>query len=115
MKITYTGRHIELSPVQAEKLEAEFRKVGKLLDNGWGEAEARVVFSHNKHLNHAEVTVPYHGHELVGEAAEGDLFSALHEAVKKLEEQAIRVKAKWRDGKRLPKTDPGEPREGQAS
>jgi len=114
MKITYTGRHIDLTPVQAEKLEAEFRAVGKLLDNGWGEAEARVVLSHNRYLNHAEVTVPYHNHELVGEASDGDLFAALHGAVRKLEAQAIKVRAKWRDGKRVPKTEVVEPREGQA-
>jgi putative sigma-54 modulation protein len=113
MKITYTGRHIDLTPAQAEKLETEFKTVGKLLDNGWGEAEARVVFSHNRHLNHAEVTVPYHHHELVGEASDGDLFTALHEAVRKLEAQAIKVRTKWRDGKRVPKTDSVEPREGQ--
>src|SRR5271168_2147539 len=105
MKITYTGRHIELSPAQTKKLEAEFQKVGKLLDNGRGEAEARVVLSHERHLNHAEVTVPYHHHELVGEASDTDLFAALHAAVQKLEAQAIRVREKWRDGKRAPKSD----------
>jgi ribosomal subunit interface protein len=105
MKVTYTGRQIELSPAQAKKLEGEFQKVGKLLDNGRGEAEARVVLSHERHLNHAEVTVPYHHHELVGEASDTDLFTALHAAAQKLEAQAIRVREKWRDGKRTPKSD----------
>ena len=108
MKVTYTGRHIELSPAQSTKLEAEFQKVGKLLDNGRGEAEARVVLSHERLLNHAEVTVPYHHHELVGEAADADLFAALHAAVQKLEAQAIRVRERWRDGKRAPKSDAGQ-------
>jgi ribosomal subunit interface protein len=112
MKITYTGRHIELSPAQAEKLEAEFATVGKLLDNGWGEAQARVVLSHNNHLNHAEVTVPYHHHELVGEASDNDLFAALHAAVRKLEAQALRVKDKWREGRKAPKPEAAEASEG---
>ena len=103
MKVTYTGRHMDLTPAQAQKLEAEFVKVGKLLDNGRGEAEARVVLSHERHLNHAEVTVPYHHHELVGQASDADLLTALHAAVGKLETQAIRVREKWRDGKRAPK------------
>ncbi len=107
MKVTYTGRHIELSPEQAHKLETEFQKVGKLLDNGRGEAEARVVLSHEKLTNSAEVTVPYHHHELVGHATDADLFTALHAAVGKLESQAIKVREKWRDGKRGPKTDTG--------
>jgi putative sigma-54 modulation protein len=108
MKVTYTGRHIELSPAQAQKVEAEFAKVGKLLDNGKGEAEARVILSHERHLNNVEVTVPYHNHELVGQASDTDLFTALHAAVAKLESQAIKVRTKWRDGFRGPKPDTGD-------
>jgi putative sigma-54 modulation protein len=112
MKVTYTGRHIELSPAQAKKLETEFGKVGKLLDNGRGEAEARVILSHERHLNNAEVTVSYHNHELVGQASDTDLFTALHAAVGKLEAQAIKVRTKWRDGFRGPK--PGTEDESEA-
>ena len=32
MKITYTGRQVELAPAQLKKLEARFAKIGKLLD-----------------------------------------------------------------------------------
>jgi ribosomal subunit interface protein len=110
MKVTYTGRKIDLSPEQTQKLEAEFVKVGKLLDNGRGEAEARVVLSHERHqnVNSVEVTVPYHNHELVGEASDVDLFTALHAAVGKLESQAIKLRAKWRDSKRGPRPDASE-------
>ena len=95
---------MDLAPAQAKNLQAEFDKVGKLLDNGKGEAHAHVVLSHERHLNHAEVTVPFHNHELKGEAADVDLFAAIHAAVGKLEAQAIKTKEKWRDGKRAPKT-----------
>jgi putative sigma-54 modulation protein len=108
MKVTYTGRHMDLSPAQAQNLQLEFEKVSKLLDNGRGEAHAHVVLSHERHLNHAEVTVPFHNHELVGQASDVELFTAIHAAVGKLETQAIRVKTKWRDGKRGPK-DEAEP------
>lgn len=108
MKVTYTGRHIELAPEQARKLELEFEKVGKLLDNGRGEAQAHVILSHEHQINSAEVTVPYHHHELVGHASDADLFTALHAAVGKLEAQAIRVREKWRDAKRSPKPGPDE-------
>ncbi len=108
MKVTYTGRHIELSPPQAKKVEEEFRKIGKLLDNGRGEAEARVVLSHERHLNNVEVTVPYHNHELIGQASDTDLFSALRQAVERLEAQAIKVRAKWREGFRVPRATAGD-------
>src|SRR5215469_3205172 len=108
MKVTYTGRHIELSPPQAQKVEEQFRKVGKLLDNGRGEAEARVVLAHERHLNNVEVTVSYHNHELIGQASDTDLFFALRQAVERLEAQAIKVRAKWREGFRVPRATAGE-------
>src|SRR5580658_7404458 len=116
MKVTYTGRQVDLSPAQSQKLTAEFDKVGKMLDNGMGEAGAHVVLSHERHLNNVEITVPYHNHELVGEGSDTDLFSAIHAAVGKLEQQAVRVREKWRDSKRIPRKETdasGEGREGK--
>jgi putative sigma-54 modulation protein len=120
MKVTYTGRDIDLSPAQSEKLTAEFEKVGKLLDNGMGEAGAHVVLSHERHLNNVEITLPYHNHELIGEGSDADLFSAIHAAVGKLEKQALRVREKWRDSKRIPRketdasSEPGESKTGKS-
>ena len=74
MKVTYTGRQVDLSPAQSGKLTAEFEKVGKMLDNRMGEAEAHVVLSHERHLNNVEITVPYHNHELVGEGSDSGSF-----------------------------------------
>src|ERR1700689_1420712 len=105
MKITYTGRQVDLSQAQSLKLTAEFEKVGKILDNGRGEAEAHVVLSHERYQNNVEITVPYHHHELVGQGSDPDLFSAIHTAVGKLETQAIRVREKWREGKRAPRKE----------
>src|SRR5580658_2664628 len=105
MKVTYTGRDVDLSPAQTDKLTAEFEKVGKLLDNGMGEVGAHVVLSHERHLNNVEITVPYHNHELIGEGSDPDLFSAIHAAVDKLEKQALRVREKWRESKRVPRKE----------
>jgi ribosomal subunit interface protein len=105
MKVTYTGRQVDLSAAQTSKLQAEFEKIGKILDNGRGEAEAHVILSHERHLNNVEVTVPYHHHELVGQGSDPDLFTAIHAAIGKLEKQAVRVREKWRDGKRAPRSE----------
>src|SRR5581483_3415809 len=102
MRITYTGRQVELAPAQLKKIEAQFAKVGKLLD-GKEEREAHVVLSLERHLHQAEVTVHYHNHELVGIGSNADLFNAIHSAVDRLEKQAIKVRAKWRDSKRTPR------------
>src|SRR4051812_45732089 len=105
MKVTWTGRHMDLSPAQTQKLTTEVEKIGKILDNGKGEASAHVVLSHERHLHNVEITVPYHNHELVGDGSDADLFTAIHAAVAKLEKQAVKVREKWRDSKRVPRKE----------
>jgi putative sigma-54 modulation protein len=102
MKLTYTGRQVELAPAQLKKIESRFTKIGKLLD-GKDEREAHVVLSTERHLHHAEITVNFHSHQLVGVGSDGDLFTAINAAADKLEKQAIKSREKWRDSKRAPK------------
>jgi len=99
MKITYTGRQVELAPAQLKKLEARFGKIGKLLD-GRRECEAHVILSLERHLHEAEATVNYYGHQLVGAGSSADLFTAIHSAAEKLEKQAVKARTKFRDTKR---------------
>jgi len=102
MKITYTGRQVELKPAQLKKLEAQFSKIGKLLD-GRRECEAHVILSMERHLQQAEATVNYYGHQLVGVGSNADLFTAIHAAAEKLEKQAVKARTKWRDTQRTPR------------
>jgi putative sigma-54 modulation protein len=102
MKITYTGRQVELAPAQLKKLEGRFAKIGKLLD-GKRECEGHVILSLERHLHHAEVTVNYFNHQLVGLGSSTDLFTAIHSAAEKLEKQALKARTKWRDTKRTPR------------
>jgi len=101
MKITYTGRHMALAPSQTIELEAEFEKISKLLDTRKGEGQAHVIFSHEHGSNQAEVTVVWHHHEVVGQAENGDLFTAIHQAVEKVRAQIVRQREKMRDAKRV--------------
>jgi putative sigma-54 modulation protein len=104
MKITYTGRQVELAPAQLKKIEAQFAKVGKLLD-GREEREAHVILSLERHLHQAEITLNYHNHQLVGIGSNVDPITAIHSAIEKLEKQSIKVRAKWRDTKRAPRKE----------
>jgi putative sigma-54 modulation protein len=99
MKITYTGRQVELAPAQLKKLEARFGKIGKLL-SGKQECEAHVVLSLERHLHHAEATIRYFHNQLVGLGSSSDLFEAIYAAAEKLEKQAVKARTKWRDNKR---------------
>lgn len=104
MKITYTGRQVELRPAQQKKLEAQFAKIGKLLD-GKRESEVHVVLSLERHLNHAEATINFFGHQLAGAGSNPDLFTSIHEAADKLSKQVLKARAKWRDTKRTPRKE----------
>lgn len=101
MKITYTGRQVELAPAQTKKLEAQFSKIGKLLD-GRRECEAHVILSLERHLHLAEATVNYFNHQLAGLGSSTDLFTAIHSAAEKLEKQALKTRERWRDNRRAP-------------
>jgi putative sigma-54 modulation protein len=98
MKVTYTGRHVDLAPAQWNRIEKQFTKLGKLLDSQ-SEQDARVILSIERHLCKAEVTLRYHDHPLVGQATEPDLFTAVHSAIHKIEKQAVKIRSKSRGGK----------------
>jgi len=102
MKITYTGRQVELAPAQQKKLEARFGKIGKFLD-GRREVETRVILSLERHLHRAEATINYYDHQLVGIGSNTDMFNAIADAADKLEKQAVKARTKWRDNKRTPR------------
>jgi len=103
MKITYTGRQVELAPAQLKKLEARFAKIGKLLDGKKEERDAHVVLSLERKTHKAEATVHYYSNQLVGLGSSADLFTAIHQAAEKLEKQCLKARTKWRDAKRLPR------------
>ncbi len=109
MKVTYTGRHVDLAQAQVLKIEEQFKKVGKLLDgkgrDGISEQEAHVRISMERHLHCVEANVNFHHHALVGHCQDADLFTAIHGAARKLETQAIKITEKWTDGKRIPKPE----------
>lgn len=102
MNINYTG-HAAISPVQQKKLDARFAKLGKLLDRG-GEKTAHVILTKVRHLHKAEVTASYYDHSLVGMASDGDQFTAVIDSIDRLEKQIVKLRTKWRDGKRTPES-----------
>ncbi len=105
MKITYSGKPEALSPAEQKKVDAKFEKLAKLLDKRDGEREAHVIYNNERHIHNAEIRVRYRDHELFGAGAAADTFTALSDAVDKLEKQILKVRTKWRDTKRGPKEE----------
>jgi putative sigma-54 modulation protein len=103
MRLTYTGRQEPFTPAQQKKLETRLAKLGKLLDSRGGEREAHVILTSERHLRRAEITIRIYDHPMVGVAAEADQFTALFQAIERLEKQVLKLRAKKRDTKREPK------------
>ena len=114
MKITYTGKPEALTPSEATKIEAKFAKLAKLLDAQKGEAEARVIVSIERHGHHADITVRYREHDLVGIGTAADSYTAMCTALDKLETQTLRLRERLRDNKRGPKLEQADAEPGAA-
>jgi putative sigma-54 modulation protein len=78
------------------KLDAKFGKLSKLLEKR-GEKEAHVVLTTQRHLHHAEITLQFYDHKLVGDGSDTDLFTSMSMALDKLEKQAVSQRGKWRE------------------
>lgn len=100
MKVAYTGKLEKLEPALERKLAARFAKLGKLLDRK-SEKEAHVILTSERHLRHAEITVNWYDHPLVGVARAKDAYTALVNAINNLEKQILKLRARWRDTKRV--------------
>jgi putative sigma-54 modulation protein len=99
MNVSYKGVERALPPKLQQKLDAKFAKLSKLLERR-GEREAHVVVTTERHLHHAEITVQFYDHQLVGIGTDPDLFIALHSALEKIEKQSVKQRAKWREKNR---------------
>jgi putative sigma-54 modulation protein len=105
MNVSYKGMQKALAPKLQHKLDAKFGKLSKLLERK-GPKEAHVVVTSERGRHNAEVTMQFYGHPLVGLATDGDLFTALWDALEKLEAQAVKQRAKWREKLRRPEAPP---------
>lgn len=100
MKISYTGKPEAIPPRQRTKLEAKLQKLSKVLERR-GEKEAHVVLTQERFLHKVEITIHAWDHALVGIATDGDIAVAAQEAFDRLETQLLKLRARWRDTKRV--------------
>lgn len=105
MNVSYKGIQKALAPKLQEKLDAKFAKLSKLVEQR-GPKEAHVVVAFERGRYKAEVTMQFYGHPLVGMASNADVFTAVWEALDKLEAQAVKQRAKWREKQRRPEAAP---------
>jgi putative sigma-54 modulation protein len=99
MKANYTGKLEKFYPAQQDKLDARFKKLGKLLD-GRGEKFAHVILAKKRGVHSAEITVNYMDKGVVATADDPDQYTAITSAIDRLEKQVLKIRNKRRDGKK---------------
>jgi ribosomal subunit interface protein len=103
MKLIFSGKTKEFTPVLQEKFSSKLAKISKLVERR-GEREAHVMHQMQRHLHKVEVVVNFHNHALVGDCSDTDLDKALIGAAAKLEKQVLKLRNRWRDTQRDAKT-----------
>lgn len=94
MKLTVTGRNIEITDGIKEHLEKKMRKTIM----GLGEkADVHVALLVEKHRHFAEVTVKTKGFTVHGEEETNDLYNAMDHALVKIEKQLRKHREKAQD------------------
>jgi putative sigma-54 modulation protein len=102
MEVEYTGRQTTVTKKLKLQVEAGLAQIAKIIGNS---ANVHVILCKDKYRHNAEVTVQTKNQKLVASCEATDMEVALHDALAKLEQQAIRHKKRFGTIKRHPKTD----------
>jgi ribosomal subunit interface protein len=103
MKLIYSGKTKDFTPELEEKIAGKLSKLSKQIEQR-GEREAHISHRVVRHLRNICVEVKFYDHNVVAEASNADLETAVCEAVEKLEVQIVKLRHRWRDTHRDPKS-----------
>ncbi len=102
MDMEYTGRQTTITKKLKLQTEEGIAAITKIVGNS---GSVHVILSRDKYRQIAEVTVQTKHHKLVARCESTEMEVALHDALAKIEQQAIRHKKKFGTIKRHPKSD----------
>jgi ribosome hibernation promoting factor len=102
MDVEYTGRQTTITKKLKSQTEEGVEAIAKIVGNA---GSVHVILSTDKYRQIAEVTVQTRHHKLVARCEATDMIVALHDALAKIEQQAIRHKKRYGTIKRHPKSD----------
>lgn len=97
MRISYTGRQIEISPAVRAFTEKRLRKLSRLYRD---RLDVHVVATAEKHRRAAEITLKFRDHVLVAVEETSEVKESIGRALLKLERQSVRLFEKRRSRKR---------------
>ena len=102
MNVEYTGRQTTVTPKLKQQAESGIARIAKVAGRA---TSAHVILSVDKYRQIAEVTITAKTHEFVATSESAEMTAALHDALAKVEQQAVRHNQKKATVRRHPKTD----------
>ena len=103
MEVEYTGRHTTVTAKLKAQAEAGLARIAKVVDKA---ANAHVILTEDKYRQIAEVAVHSRSGELVATCEGKEMEQALHDALQKVEHQAIKGKERFDTVTRHPHPEP---------
>lgn len=117
MTLTVTGRHIELSPLLRQQIQAKCARLERLLNDS--AVSAQVIVTRERQGVVCEITLHARGdHMLVGVGRHQRVITAVGAAIEKVKQQAQRLNDRWktrrRGGQKLATVEPERPAKSRA-
>jgi putative sigma-54 modulation protein len=103
MNIEYTGRRTTITSKLRAQTEAGMSRIERITNRCTG---AHVILTEDKYRKIAEIEAKCRGEVLVATCEATDMETALHDALAKLEQQAIRSKERYTTVRSHPKPIP---------
>lgn len=92
MTIEYTGRHTTITPKLKMQAEAGLERIERVTNRC---TKAHVILIEDKYRKIAEVTLQCRGEVMVATCEATSMETALHDALYKVEQQAIKSKERY--------------------
>jgi putative sigma-54 modulation protein len=100
MIVEYTGRHTTVTDKLKAQAQTGLERIAKVANRC---TSAHVILTEDKYRKIAELTVQCRGESIVATCEGSEMESALHDALAKVEAQAIRHKEKFETSRAQPK------------
>jgi putative sigma-54 modulation protein len=105
MTIEYTGRHTTVTQKLKTQAETGLVRIDRVTNRC---TSAHIILTEDKYRKIAEVTVLCRGESLVATCESTEMETALHDALQKVEQQAIRHKDRFATMRQHAKVAPAE-------
>lgn len=100
MRVDFTGRQMEVTPVLRQYTEERLKTFNRFFRDGWN---IHVILAAEKHRRTAEITLKVRDHVLVGVSETADARLSINGALDKLKRQVVRLVQRRRSRKRRPR------------